>query len=325
MIDANLLAHIQNDANELEVFVLFVGDRCQLPPVADDPKLFEQGYPIFELKTIHRQSFDNPVIELATALREVILGRRLELPKIATKLNEIAAGIQLVGEAEFLRRIDDAFTEPASAEDVRVLAYTNDCTVAHNQRIRRTIYGRELADACPIVEGEVLIANSVVKEGLSILLPNDAEVVALRVETNAVNRGVTGSRVWVEVDGPFGVGAVRPLFVAKDRADVRHAVAALRSRAAELQNQSRQSGTTPSLDKLRRQAWAEYYRAVDEFADLRPSYACTAHKAQGSTFRLVFLDLPDLGRCKDMQVRQRLLYTAITRTSNLVVVNTGGA
>ena len=56
--------------------------------------------------------------------------------------------------------------------------------------------------------------------------------------------------------------------------------------------------------------------------DLRPVFGCTIHKAQGSTFRRVYVDLGDLNRCRDIDQLRRLLYVAISR-ARLQVVLTG--
>lgn len=47
--------------------------------------------------------------------------------------------------------------------------------------------------------------------------------------------------------------------------------------------------------------------------DLRPVYAQTVHKAQGATYRRVYIDLHDLSICKDINQLMRLLYVAISR------------
>lgn len=47
--------------------------------------------------------------------------------------------------------------------------------------------------------------------------------------------------------------------------------------------------------------------------DLRPQYACTVHKSQGSTFDQVFIDLTDFSSIYDDDTLARLLYVAMTR------------
>lgn len=58
-------------------------------------------------------------------------------------------------------------------------------------------------------------------------------------------------------------------------------------------------------------------------ADLRPHYASTVHKAQGSTHHTVFIDLTDLRQTKTRDELRRLLYVAFSRATHKVYV-TGG-
>lgn len=58
---------------------------------------------------------------------------------------------------------------------------------------------------------------------------------------------------------------------------------------------------------------------METWADFRPAYACTVNKSQGSTYQKVFIDLDDLAKCKDALQLARLLYVAISRSSNQVI------
>lgn len=62
------------------------------------------------------------------------------------------------------------------------------------------------------------------------------------------------------------------------------------------------------------------FRIVDEtWVDLRPVYACTIHKAQGSTFDTVFINLNDFAACRDPDLLARLLYVGISRAKERVI------
>lgn len=62
--------------------------------------------------------------------------------------------------------------------------------------------------------------------------------------------------------------------------------------------------------------WADYFGVKDAFADLRAVHSSTVHKAQGSTYDNVILDLSDIGRCNKPEEVARMLYVAITRPKN---------
>lgn len=63
--------------------VLVLGDPAQLPPVGDGLGFFTSREPDFMLTEIHRQAADNPIIHLATTVRQ---GGRLELGAYGTSL-----------------------------------------------------------------------------------------------------------------------------------------------------------------------------------------------------------------------------------------------
>ncbi|CAK0751562.1 hypothetical protein CCP4SC76_2280001 [Gammaproteobacteria bacterium] len=67
------------------------------------------------------------------------------------------------------------------------------------------------------------------------------------------------------------------------------------------------------LDSRRRAAWRLFFETKRQFADLRPPFASTVHKSQGSTFQHVFIHLSDIGRNTHWQEVVRLLYVALTR------------
>lgn len=50
-----------------------------------------------------------------------------------------------------------------------------------------------------------------------------------------------------------------------------------------------------------------------KWIDLRPPYACTIHKAQGSTYDNVYIDLNDFKSVRDLSQLAKLLYVAISR------------
>lgn len=65
--------------------------------------------------------------------------------------------------------------------------------------------------------------------------------------------------------------------------------------------------------------WMEFFDRQKQILDLRLPYACTVHKAQGSTYRKVFIDLDSFHCCKDKAVLARLLYVACSRAKEQVI------
>jgi ATP-dependent exoDNAse (exonuclease V) alpha subunit len=63
--------------------------------------------------------------------------------------------------------------------------------------------------------------------------------------------------------------------------------------------------------------WKSYHSIyVQPFANVNYGYCITCHKAQGSTFYNVFVDLEDIVKNTNNNEMKRCLYTAVSRTSN---------
>ena len=73
--------------------------------------------------------------------------------------------------------------------------------------------------------------------------------------------------------------------------------------------------TTMNTSKLTRQ---ENHLFEKTWADLRPRYACTIHKSQGSTYQNVFINLDELNSISNDNDLSRLLYVAVSRASEKV-------
>lgn len=48
-------------------------------------------------------------------------------------------------------------------------------------------------------------------------------------------------------------------------------------------------------------------------------YASTVNKSQGSTYDTVYIDLNDIGKCRDKDQVRRMLYVAVSRARHKVV------
>ena len=74
---------------------------------------------------------------------------------------------------------------------------------------------------------------------------------------------------------------------------------------------------------VRNKCWREFYRIKEAYNLVRPAYALTIHKSQGSTFGYVFVDFKDVERkCRDGVVRNRLGYVGLTRASTKACILT---
>ena len=79
----------------------------------------------------------------------------------------------------------------------------------------------------------------------------------------------------------------------------------------------------------RKLEWANYYEFLEKFnllagrsllCRLQYAYCQTIHQSQGGTFGKVFLDLPSVFGCREVKLRNQLLYVAGSRASEHLYV-----
>ena len=66
--------------------------------------------------------------------------------------------------------------------------------------------------------------------------------------------------------------------------------------------------------------WEDFYNFMEGYADIKYNHAITVHKSQGSSYNQVIINMRDLSYNKDINEYNKLLYTAITRAKELVIL-----
>lgn len=168
--------------------------------------------------------------------------------------------------------------------DSRVVAYKNDDVKKYNDLIKKDLTGTSA-----IVEGELVINNSYVEGNPRVNVATEAEVFVRRV---TAHKALVDGYAY---DITYGVKDTR-VWMPKDAEAMK-----------ELQKICRDQGHLGNVAKV--------------LADLRPMYASTIHKAQGSTFKRIYIDLNSIKAVQyyDLLMFKRLLYVAVSRASEQVV------
>lgn len=297
-----------------EVPVLYVGDPAQLNPVGEEASPAFSVERQFEMTEVVRQAQGNPILDLATYLRD--------------KIND-GGWFTIQDIRQFAPNGDRRFTftnhrnvlEWASTAidkgmDARILAFTNAAVNEYNAKM----HARRFPGVPLFGEGELALVNEAFDYDDDTLLCNGEQ---LRVVSCVEDAPIAGVEVYevravrlassLVVDGDT-VGAELVMKVARDPEHALRTHRALTDRIYELRREGHM-GQAEELFKER--------RPLNKLAPLRHSYACTVHKSQGSTYDVAFVDFPDIYRSRDM--RARLLYVAATRPAEfLVMAHSGG-
>ena len=300
MVDPNILKYVEQDISDWGRKYIALGDRYQLPPVSSETS------PIFDLLLAEDQQtelteimrYAGPIIECATAVRDAII-QGVE-PPYKSYLDENGAGVRCLRRDKWLSVLADITKHPeftVNPDFSRVIAYRNQTVLEHIQSVRGFL-GDDLS--VPFQEGDFLVANEAWIQQDQVIFNTGAEfkVQATEPYTHPLYPELKGWQVWVEEYNET------PIYVL----NILQYLPMYKSIVARLAEEAKQPGGS----------WIPYYDLREWFADLRPTYGITAHKAQGSTFQNVFVDVKDMYKNPNKAEADRCLYVAITRAAKNV-------
>lgn len=312
MVPADLMRHIRR---HLPVsFVLFVGDPAQLPPVGE---VASESFSIksrSHLDTIVRQAAENPILTAAHTIRKSQGFAMNWSWCVSSKAPPM--GVFIPRDPDFWMR--KGFTSPEFAADpdtFRYLCWTNDRVASVNQKVRQWIY--DGTPPTPFMPGERALARAPVfigDEKTPIISTNEEMTVLtiapstfrrrIKEHVGAVAGWVAEFPCWhLEVEKDDGIKV--KLDMPRSERSYQKVLHRIKDEAAEA-----------------RDRWGEFHAIKQSVAQLQNIYAMTVHTSQGSTFRNVFVDIPDIKRrvASNLLEAQQLFYVAATRPSHALVL-----
>lgn len=315
--------------------LLFVGDPAQLPPVdkavpEDAPRDADGLSPAFgplvpkrwTMTEVVRQAQGNPIIRVATAARACIdAGQDFSLRTMTENLqdgDDDFMAMQPGGVLEAARLVADAISY---GQDTRALAWDNNTVQAINAHVHAMVHpGKgDYPDGTLLMAQDGFPAILAGEVGTKVQVRNSA---LLTVRGCSAGRHASDPREAYEFELEDESGARMRCWFARDQkqwqADISEHFAEYRR--LKLREQLAHGPERDALGKQARAASDAGWALRTRFAPLRYAYAMTVHKSQGSTFDAVVLDWTSFQRCRDVQLRNRLAYVALTRTRKFAVV-----
>lgn len=290
-----VISFIEEDVRINKRKYLFIGDICQVLPVNEKESLINNFCEPHILTEIVRQAKNSPIINIATQLRDRILNssrEKIVLENIETPLGSI----YVLNDDQF----DDAvYDNDFNDGQDKIISWTNSKVNVYNAFVNHR-YG--IVDT-PFVEGSRVLFNEAVFVGDDMIVQNSHETVVKSIElTTHVKSNLPVYRVKVE-EPSQDTFYVKPLEC--------------------LDKYEEYFDGLIKAAKENRSLYKVFFDEKESFADIRPVYSSTVHKAQGSTYRDVYIDLPDIMKNYNVDEKWRLLYTAITRSSRNVFFKAG--
>jgi hypothetical protein len=285
MIDSDLRGYILEGTAKCKI--IYVGDHCQLAPVTETlSPIYRDGLPFFELTEPMRTK--TPELQAVNfQLRQTVETGEFHPIRIVPGI------IDHLSDEQMEYEIGLQFAQ--QTHDKRILSYKNDRVIQYNEHIRSV---RQLPEN--FVQGEFLVNNNAIRQASQMM----------RVEEEVEIESQSSETEMADID---------------DDVQLEFRRTTLKSRSGSYYSNVMVPVDRDHFLKLikfyqKSKNWNRYFFLKNNFPDLRQRDAATVHKAQGSTYDTVFIDLGDLSTCHNPNVVARLLYVAFTRARQRVVL-----
>jgi len=310
MISLEMYQHICKKLKHVRRCVLFVGDDCQLPPVDNKStqlntstlsKTFTHGTQ-YSLTKVLRQAEANSIIKLATEVRKCVFDKSSPIPHIKAISDDNENIIKINDNDVFVYSYIEALAGETAIEEAidkyKLICYLNRDVDEINHLVRNVIY-----DNPP---EEFII-------GENIIVQNTVENTKVKTQEQIkINKSLTKIKM-------FGLDVWR-----MDYNDEIIRFVGPESRIA-FNNLLKRIVTHINLKQINPQTkkpytWGDYYLVKKSICEMNYPYALTYHKSQGSTYDTAWMSMNYVNRVPDNKDMARMLYTAMTRPRNSLVI-----
>jgi hypothetical protein len=286
MIDTPLRNMIKDGTMKCKI--IYVGDHCQLAPVMESlSPIYRDNLPMYELTEPMRNADQPALMALCNQLRQTVE------TGVFNPIQIVPGVVDWFDDKDMEREVDSHFL--SQTLDARILAYMNSRVGEFNEHIR------DLRKLPPdYTKGELLVNNSAIRHGNSMLSVEEQVAVMdcePKTEKVILEPNVELEIRYMDLETRLGVIFLR-VPVPVDRS---HFDALVKYYA-------------------RKKDWRTYFELKNTYPDLRPHDAATVHKAQGSTYDTVFIDVGNISNCHNPDAAARLLYVAASRARTRIIL-----
>lgn len=305
MINNEMLGYIEQYARKQRVIVLYLGDNKQINPVGEeDSPVFTAGYPVVSLSEIIRQGEGNPIIDLS-----------MNLDLIKTKEDRRVKDTYGYIFSNFEDKVVQTLADVNGTDELKFLAWQNDEVDRLNGKVRERIYGKPKL----VEEGETLIFdapyatddNNMAYHTNEEMKLEEIHLGNLKTSFPETSSRVTNESTYKDVE--FKVYRINP-----GERGLSNGVLVLHEDSIadfkKVKNIMYRNAIKRSLE------WNDYHKFIERFAQVKYNHAITIHKSQGSTYQNTIVNIHDINKNFKKKEKQRLLYTAVTRASDLLIL-----
>lgn len=288
MISEKLLDIIKSHANE-DVKILFVGDPAQLQPINESiSKCFDYDGDMLTEIVRHDDTLAKQSKKLRNNTEWVNFETLISPPDVEwITLDEI-------------KEVFVGFRD--NPDKYRMLCWTNRAVKEWNKKLR--VFDYEYIPNDHFKVGDVVIANQPCEVNNEIVMRNSEEAVVDDVNYAEDDLGI---RHYV-----LRVKRVNDL-VAYLNVPIKEHEEKLSKKLNNLAKKCREGDEN----------WGKFWYHKKYFHDVRHCYSLTTHKAQGSSFNNVIININDYNLNEDAEERNQLAYVGVTRAIDKVYLYKG--
>lgn len=243
-----------------------------------------------------RQKGDNPIITLSNDIDLLFFKQ----PNVVNGKGYVYSNAR----QQFIEHLAEA----NGSDEFKYLAYTNDEIDAINREVRHRVYSNPKR----IEKNETIVFNKYPYMGHYI--NEELKIEDLDIVTDYLDIPTSKTK-WDQNNEPIGN---------MDRVKLKFYLINNEVRVLHEQSDRVYRDILMSVkQKCNNEDWdfrSKKYVEEKLFADFKYNHAITVHKSQGSTYKQVVINIGNIMFSKKTDERQRMLYTAITRSSDLVIL-----
>lgn len=321
MISDDLYKILCKSCKEMCSKIIFISDKAQIKPVKSERvSLVYNIKNTITLTKIYRQSERNALMPILQRLREH------EIHKFDTTIGEEGSLLCDSNFAEFFNKCKNGIYSAIQNKNIfecKVLAYTNKKVDLYNKYLTKTIfeddklYHRfEILMGCENLE----INNFYFWNSMDYIIVEEPKEIDIFIPNF---QSLPGYSLTLYDSGKKEIESIKILSSEIDDnyyKALAYKIECTRLDAIRAKNKSSKS-----------KAWREYYKINNSFTtpiDLTinnrvirkrsfdKGYAITTHRAQGSSYDNIYIDMEDINRCNDIETKRQLQYVALSRTRN---------
>lgn len=301
MINQTLLKYINKAINKYPIKVIFLGDSLQLPPVGED---FSSTFHLkleYKLKLTEVMRHKGAILSVVDEIRKSIDNpMKIDLPFLENlEYRNPESSVYVCDQKEFLSKIlDQAFI---STDNMKVIAWKNVTVDFFNSKIRELLF---TSKANFYEVGDTITVTAPTKDIEDKITATIDEIGIIEHVSYAQHLSIPG------------------LEIARITCTMSDNKTKIFSPVSEKSKKYWQEILDDNFNKAKHNVitWDSYWKLYDNVHYIKHAYAITAHRSQGSTYDIVFVNMNDILRNTNRSEALRCLNVACSRAKVKLII-----